>query len=424
MNKNLFKTLIILLLASCTKEKHLENSQQLKLDSKKSISMSEALSKMKSSSNNITNQTSLTVNNKSITIDMNSLPSGSFIEKEVYGIKLIRTHGCPTITKYFANTNDQYIKLPNLNAFNKLKGSGFAIQYPFKKGTLYSISFSAAFIPYEVLEDQVNSLKRKPSFQIQLSNDITITSQACENSAPVDLHNFSNNGQVFDIEENTIGNSFIFTPDKCFEYLRLSSLPNPGNSDGDVLIKTIKITEIKALDIIGPNTLTTNQEANYSIEYNGFPINSNFSWSVTGDLQITGSASGPTVNIKANSLNGGTITATLDGCQILRKEIASIDIGTTTIVGPSGIIYGGFSTYYYTAYNKTQGKTYTWKVGNMAQIVNGQGTSTIGVMFQQFSENSFPFQIPISVIVTGEYNTAPEVTYIQTVHGCNSCPAN
>ncbi|WP_342330510.1 hypothetical protein [Pedobacter sp. FW305-3-2-15-E-R2A2] len=421
MNKYL-SFVALLLLFSCSKEASLEEKSALVKKDGNSISLSEAILQIKASTKQSSSGIAHLGAGKSVSVDLSSLATGCFDRNDVSEVQLLRTHGSAAIIQPYHNMNNKFVAMYVRNATNTLAGSGYAVKYPFKHGAIYTISVNVKYDAYEVEGDKVQSPKRKPILQAQLSNDITESNTGCTTSSPVNLNNFTNNGIVHQLpnDNGNMVHSFTFTPDKCFDYLRFSALPNSGNSAGAVWTGDLTILETKGLDIIGPEMLNTNQESLYKVEYNGFPINSNFNWAVTGDLQIIGNAVGPNVLIKASSLKGGTIVASLNGCNILSKVIENTEM-VLPHVQTYGPMYGG-SPYNYSVSNVPNATSFTWEVGPGGQILSGQGDRTVVIIFDQISENTYDRDVSISVTAHGPFGSSPRATSYQTIRGCNSCP--
>lgn len=410
----------LLLLFSCSKETHLKDAGVLDQSENKPMSISEAMGRIKSSS--LTAIQSLGAGGKITTVDLKLLNNGCLRKTDISGVSIFRTHGYAPVQKPFYEDDRKIIAMYTSND-GVVTGSGVGVQYPFKYGAIYTIKISVNNEGLEVNGDKVQSVKRRPSLAAKLTNAANISQTNCEKEAPEYLlgpdpvQNFASSTSNNSYDSHSI----TFTPSQCYNFLVLSALPNlSGRSEGVVNILDVEIIETNALGIIGPGILNANQESPYTVEYNGFPINSNFNWMVTGDLQIIGNAVGPNVVIKASSLKGGTIVASLNGCNILSKVIENTEM-VLPHVQTYGPMYGG-SPYNYSVSNVPNATSFTWEVGPGGQILSGQGDRTVVIIFDQISENTYDRDVSISVTAHGPFGSSPRATSYQTIRGCNSCP--
>ena len=419
MNKYL-SFVALLLLFSCSKEANLKDAGVLDKPENKSMSISEAMGRVKSSS--LIAIQSLGAGAKTTEIDLKLLNNGCLQKTDVSGVSIFRTHGYAPVQKPFHEDDRKIIAMYTRND-GVVKGSGIGVQYPFKYGAIYTIKIKLNNEAFEVNGDKVQSVKRRPSLAAKLTNVANFSQTNCEEEAPEYLLG-SDPVQNFVSSTSNIAydsQSITFTPSQCYNFLVFSALPNlSGKSHGVVNVLNVEIIETNALGIVGPNILNANQETTYTVEYNGFPINSNFDWTVTGDLQIIGNAVGPNVVIKASSLKGGTIIASLNGCNILSKIIKNTEMELPH-VSTYGWLYGG-SPYNYSVSNVPGATSFTWEVGPGGQIVGGQNDRAVVIIFDQISGNTYDRDVSISVTAHGPFGSSPRATVYQTIRGCDDCP--
>ncbi|WP_448636101.1 hypothetical protein [Pedobacter panaciterrae] len=230
------------------------------------------------------------------------------------------------------------IYLETKNVVNDIQGSGIAVNFPFKQGKNYTITLELSNVADE-WDHEVASKSRWPSLQVQLTNTVLASINNCSVVTPPFILSGPDPIQtVLPTSETnvTTTKTLSFTPTQCYNYIRLSAIPNmTGKSKGVVIISKLFITEISGIQIDGPSSLSLNQQGTFTVGYNGFPIGSAFTWTVTGDLQIIGSAVGSSVNVKANSPYGGTIVIGLNGCELLATKTIAADFSQIQIV-PQG----------------------------------------------------------------------------------------
>lgn len=418
MNKYLSIVLLGLCLASCHKDAPLKNNKLEEKFQKSSISMNEAVSRIRSSNSALSTLGLQSILTKSTPIDFNSIANGCIPATEVAGGLVFRTYGNAKIYE-IGDNRGKMVSMETKNYGGVVSGSGFAVKFPFKYGSTYAIKILVSHEAHEVNGDRVHSVKRRPSLQSQLANGVEIGQNGCGDMAPVNLLTYP--GSVQDVPANNNTQTVSFTPDKCYDFIRFSALPNlTGNSYGEVRIEKMEIVETNAIGIIGPEILNTNQEMTYTVEYNGFPINSNFNWTVTGDLQIIGNAVGPNVVIKSGSLKGGTIVASLNGCNLLTKVLKNTEMELPDISN-YGWKYGG-SPYHYSVSNVPGATSFTWEVGPGGQIVGSHSDRTVIVLFDQIPGNTYDRNVSISVTAHGPFGSSPRATSYQTIRGCDDCP--
>lgn len=326
MKKYLALSLLILLF-SCAKEKNENDSQLDGLKDEKKITLNLALSLVKSSSQTGTMQmTTMSGETKATIIDFSSYGCLQYTSTEP-GISF-RTHGVVTnATLYTKNNNGEVL------------GAGAAVRFPFKPGKSYSITLIAINFADEINGDQIESVKRRPTLQMQLTNYAPNATTGCAGdlSGPVTLIG-PDPLVTIPMPNTNDSKTFVnnFTPDKCYEFLRLSALPNmAGASLGSVLISEIKIVETSNLVLNGPAFLDANEQFEYVPMFGGFTISDSFGWTVTGGLEIIGSTTGPTVTVKATNLSGGTIYGSFNGCAaVVSKVLPALNNAYITLVGP------------------------------------------------------------------------------------------
>jgi hypothetical protein len=240
---------------------------------------------------------------------------------------IFATHGNTYWYQYYNTPDKWYALLSTTNNNGSVLGSGIGVRYPFKQGTIYTINIVLTNRAVEVTGDAVSSLTRRPALQAQLTNNAPFSPSCNTPAAPVTL---VAPGPVATVQmsqsndqENT--RSISFSPTECYDYLRLSALPNmTGVSEGRVIISKITIIASAGLEVVGPDVIDDSTQSTYSVEYSGFNINEQFNWTVTGDLQIIGLNTGPTVVVKANGINGGRIEVGLNGCQNIAAKNANV----------------------------------------------------------------------------------------------------
>lgn len=348
--------LVFTFVFSCSKKDSFEKDRDSKQD--RSITFDQAMSMIKSGTNAATSNVALstTPNTKSTTINFQSFQgydACTTSEKTVNGITFKSTQGFSKLN--VNNLNPQtyyYLSLSTLHAYSESLpgsyGSGMAIKYPFKQGSIYKIKTTLGGTDYEW--GQTKDIRRFPTLQARLTNNPTIMS-ICANSGPINLTGSSEPTQIFPAiaKGSTKAVELLFTADKCYDYLWLSALPNTSGKSNSTaeLWNNIVIEEQNQFAVVGPESLTVNQVATYSVEAFSLPINSNFTWSVSGDFQIVGSNVGPSVAIKTTGLGGGEISISLNGCnKIVSKVYTSPIVNEVRLEGPSFLYeLGNFSTF-------------------------------------------------------------------------------
>lgn len=335
--------LCLAMIFSCSKKDDVEKDSELKKD--KAITFDQAMSRIKGGANAVASGINLaaTPNIKSTTIDFSHFAGFSgceMPEKTSSGITFKATQG---YTSVLLSGSYYVLTLSSMHAYSEERpasyGSGMVIKYPFKQGSIYKIRTNISGTDYVFASSSPD--RRYPTLQARLTNSPTITS-ICRDSAPIVLTGSNEPSQVFPAipKDATKLVELQFIADKCYEYLWLSVIPNTsGKSFARAeLYNNIIIEEQNQFAIAGPNDLGLNEQATFSVEAFSLPINSNFTWSVSGDLQIVGSNHGPNVVIKGTGINGGKIYVSLDGCQnIVEKSMNSQLAQYVTIQGVSAI---------------------------------------------------------------------------------------
>gem|GEM_PF-3761265 len=250
---------------------------------------------------------------------------------------IFATHGRVT---YSANGGSSYIGMTTKNN-GTIEGSGIAFKFPFKQGTNYTINIGVMNTASEAPPEQTASLSRRPELQIQLTNNAPLSPSCNTLAAPVTLVAPGPTSTVPLSQSNTQGSirSINFSPTECYNFLRFSALPNmTGISEGVVTISSISIVANNGIEVTGPSYLDVNDQGTFNVTYAGLPINEQFNWRVSGNLQIVGSTTGSSAVVKSTGLGGGTIYADLNGCQeIATKIFPQIDNQYISITGPGQV---------------------------------------------------------------------------------------
>ncbi|MCL4640927.1 MULTISPECIES: hypothetical protein [Olivibacter] len=339
--------LVFTFVFSCSKKDSFEKDRDSKQD--RSITFDQAMSMIKSGTNAATSSVILAVtpNKKSTNInfsDFTGYSSCSMPEKTVNGITFKAFQGSS-----FAG---DALSLGAAHAYSDALpgsyGSGMGIRYPFKQGSVYTIK------TYLTGGDDIfygnMTTRRYPTLQARLTNN-PVMSTLCTSVASINITGTSEPTQIFPaIEKDAIkAVSIQLTADKCYDYLWLNVIPNTsGRSLSTAKLNgNMVIEEQNQFAVVGPESLTVNQVATYSVEAFSLPINSNFTWSVSGDFQIVGSNVGPSVAIKTTGLGGGEISISLNGCnKIVSKVYTSPIVNEVRLEGPSFLYeLGNFSTF-------------------------------------------------------------------------------
>ncbi|MEH6304491.1 hypothetical protein RYH73_02490 [Olivibacter sp. CPCC 100613] len=366
--------LSLALIFSCSKKDAVEKGNELTQD--KTITFDQAMSMIKSGANTEALNVALSAmpNMKTTTIDFQSLQgydACATSEKTVNDIIFKSTQGFSKLRVNNYNTKTLYIlSLSTSHAYSESApgsyGSGMSIKYPFKQGSIYKIKTTFGGTDYEW--GQTKDIRRYPTLQARLTNNPTTTS-ICANSAPINLTGSSEPTQVFPAIAKDAAKAveLLFTADKCYDYLWLSALPNTSGKSNSTaeLWNNIVIEEQNQFAVAGPDNLDVNEQQTYSVEAFSLPINSSFTWSVSGNLQIVGSNLGPTVIIKSTATGGGTIYVSINGCTNI--------ISKTLSTGPRPVTSFNFS-----------------KNGHGVILVttSGQGTVPTGTKYKWYLNNN------------------------------------
>ena len=305
---------LLLLLFSCTKEKQEESSQLAGQNDVKTITLDQALRLVKSSS--------LQTIGMPMTIMSGETTTTTLTWPELNGCTIT------TNTDFAFRTHGKTSSLGPLGFWLNVKndngqvlGAGVAIRYPFKLGKSYTITVDYNTTTEELNGDQVHSVNRRPTYQMQVTNSATNATLTCADdlSGPVTLVGPDPLVSVTPPNTNNYQkHTSYFTVDKCYEFLRFSALPNmTGRSAGYVSIGPIKIVETSHIDLIGPDLTCANDEGDFSAMVLGFNISDSFTWSVTGNLQIIGSNVGTSVKLKSTGNFGGTLSISSPTCGLL-----------------------------------------------------------------------------------------------------------
>ena len=333
MNKYI-KLSLLLLLFSCTKEIKESDSPSKVNNQKQAITFGEAVNMVKSS------------------MAANLTPQLQTLETKVTDIAMTSSSGCVQRTNtnigilFATNGKAAWISERSLYLETRYNGSvsygsGVAVKFPFKHGKNYSITVNVQNYA-QLYDDEVASQKRRPILQMQLTNTVLAATSACDVEVPAIILSGPDPVQTVppaDTNEGSVTRTISYTPTQCYNYLRLSAIPNTtGKSKGFATVSSIKITEVSGIELNGPNMLAVNEQGTYTVGYNGFPISSAFTWTVTDGLQIVGSATGPSVVVKATNWNGGVLSGSLNGCEnILTKTISSPFAGNASLDGPGQV---------------------------------------------------------------------------------------
>ncbi|MBB6109722.1 hypothetical protein SAMN05421821_105139 [Mucilaginibacter lappiensis] len=295
---------------------------------------------------------------------------------------------------------------------NNRYGSGFAIQYPFKKGKSYKISMGT-----NQVTPAGNTYNLGAILEGQLTNNITQAAQLYSRTSPNVI--FGNDKPKFDfnISQSPGTKSIEFTPDQCFEYLWLSLQSNGNNHYPQVVVVgNISIAETPILAINGPDLIEPNQPTVYVVQANGYTISDSFQWTVTGGLQIVGSSFGPTVSVSAPGDTGGNVIANIGGClSMVTKTVAPNVLVKPIISGPTSILAGKSNGY--TITNPSPNATsYTWTITGGGEIhPNG---IYAGVIFEDIKTQK---SVTITAIANGPKGSSPAGTLNVAVKACPTC---
>jgi len=331
--KKYLKLSLLLLLFSCTKEIK-ESDSQSKVDvQKQAITFGEAVNMVKNSVSSSLQSRSQMLTTATTNINLSG---------QSYCVQNTNT-STPGIV--FSTNGQSYhqttsIYLETKNVVNDIQGSGIAVNFPFKHGKNYTITLILSSFADE-WDHEVASKSRWPSLQVQTTNTALASINNCSVVTPPFILSGPDPIQTITPTSETISTTktLSFTPTQCYKFLRLSAIPNmTGKSKGLVIISKLSITEVSGIELNGPTMLAVNEQGTYTVGYNGFPISSAFTWTVTGGLQIVGSATGPSVVVKATNWNGGVLSGSLNGCEnILTKTISSPFAGNASLDGPGQV---------------------------------------------------------------------------------------
>ncbi|WP_214227205.1 hypothetical protein [Pedobacter sp. B4-66] len=321
---------LLLLMFSCRKELKETDSKSSSNSGKDAISFEQAVNMVRASSSSL--QPSLQ--------SLQTTSTNIALTGQGYCVQNTNTttSGIVFSTNGKAYHSGNSISLDTKNVGADVQGAGIAVNFPFKHGKNYTITITLSNYAEEV-DNEVASKKRRPSLQAQLTNNVLASINNCSVVTPPIILGGSDPVQTVppqtDSEEFEGKRTITFTPSQCYNFLRLSGIPNmTGKSKGWVLISALSITQIDGIEILGPNTLTNNEQGTFSVGYNGFPIGSAFTWKVEGGLQIVGASTGTSAVIKAINFSGGRIIIDYNGCQMIAyKVLPSLAANYTSLSG-------------------------------------------------------------------------------------------
>lgn len=175
--------------------------------------------------------------------------------------------------------------MPVKNNSSGQYGTGLSINFPFKHRNKYRIEFIYLAEASNV-GGNFQSLFPKLKAKLDTSPTVQPPTDLCTDAKSRDLT--GDMARTVPESKNYSGvTSIEYIADQCYGFLNLSAIPNlEADTEGSILIKTIKIIEIPQLVINGPMELPTNTQSSFSVSTNNFPIGADFTWTVTGDLQI------------------------------------------------------------------------------------------------------------------------------------------
>lgn len=262
------------------------------------------------------------------------------------------------------------------NAKDSLHGSGLALRYKFKKGKTYIIKFWHSKVNSYNMDDGLPAIQTFPKLQVGLANDSNFPT-TCSNFVNQSSLNipYSNVPDVAGQNRNTKSNAgftvnsssrtITLLADECYDYLWFNVLPVAGSYHVDMGISYLEITELaqsfsfsKSGDFNDPNGST------FKVVYNGFIVDHPFEWTTTGNLIISGSNVGNSVQVKVvdQGIPNGKVMASIPGCGLFSEQTFEPCKNSTSINGPSSMIYNSSVTLN-GSYDPNY--TYSWEVNGL-----------------------------------------------------------
>lgn len=272
--------------------------------------------------------------------------------------------------------------------------------------------------------DQSASLSRRPNLQLQLTNAVPISPSCNINAWPDTLAGPDPTVLVQQSSGNTSATTrtIILSPTSCYDFLRLSALPNTsGISEGIVGVFSLSISTLNGVDIVGPTSLALNQQDTYSVQLSGYTLSDNFTWAVTGGLQIVGSNVGPSVTIKNTGSTGGQVSISLNGCSRIAATTISGPITQYPVITDPASVYGGYVNVPYECASVPSVTNYQWTVGG-GTIVSGQGTRFVTVSYQPYLPPNTQKNVTMKVVASSSGTYINESTKTIQVKACSTCP--
>jgi hypothetical protein len=171
--------------------------------------------------------------------------------------------------------------------------------------------------------------------------------------------------------------------------------------------------------IFGPATICANQTATYSIS--AVPMTSSYVWTVNNGMQILSGQGTTSIVVKAPiGFAGGTIKVLAKNCKgnsgTRNKNIKNGVPGNPgSISGPSPVCKS--QTKVYTCGAASNATSYTWAVTGGAQVISGQGTTTVSIKFTTATLSS----AVVSVVANGVCSSsAPKTKTVSVTLNCRT----